>query len=88
MNQQLDFTFDDINYLIKSLFLLIENGHSVIVVEHNLDMIKCADFIIDLGPNGGINGGKLVASGTPEEVVKINKSHTGKIFKRKINLNY
>ena len=53
--------FDDINYLIKSLFLLVENGHSVIIVEHNLDMIKCADYIIDLGPNAGINGGKVVA---------------------------
>ena len=51
--------FHDINYLIKSLFLLIENGHSVIVVEHNLDMIKCADYIIDLGPNAGIDGGNL-----------------------------
>ena len=76
--------FDDINYLIKSLFLLIENGHSVIVVEHNLDMIKCADYIIDLGPNGGIDGGKLIASGTPEEVVKINDSHTGKFLKEKL----
>jgi len=76
--------FDDINYLIKSLFLLIENGHSVIVVEHNLDMIKCADYIIDLGPNAGTEGGELVASGTPEEVVKINKSHTGKFLKNKL----
>ena len=76
--------FDDINYLIKSLFLLIENGHSVIVVEHNLDMIKCADYIIDLGPNGGIDGGKVMASGTPEEVVKINDSHTGKFLKEKL----
>ena len=76
--------FDDINYLIKSLFLLIENGHSVIVVEHNLDMIKCADYIIDLGPNAGTEGGELVASGTPEEIVKINKSHTGKFLKNKL----
>ena len=76
--------FDDINYLIKSLFLLIENGHSVIVVEHNLDMIKCADYIIDLGPNAGTEGGEIVASGTPEEVVKINKSHTGKFLKNKL----
>ncbi len=76
--------FDDINYLIKSLFLLIENGHSVIVVEHNLDMIKCADYIIDLGPNAGIHGGKLVASGTPEEIIKINDSHTGRFLKEKL----
>ena len=76
--------FHDINYLIKSLFLLIENGHSVIVVEHNLDMIKCADYIIDLGPNAGIDGGMLVACGTPEEIVKINDSHTGRFLKEKL----
>ena len=76
--------FDDINYLIKSLFLLIENGHSVIVVEHNLDMIKCADYIIDLGPNAGVDGGKLIAYGTPEEIVKINNSHTGRFLKEKL----
>ncbi len=76
--------FHDINYLIKSLFLLIENGHSVIVVEHNLDMIKCADYIIDLGPNAGIDGGKLVATGTPEEIVKNNDSHTGRFLKEKL----
>ena len=76
--------FHDINYLIKSLFLLIENGHSVIVVEHNLDMIKCADYIIDLGPNAGIEGGMLVACGTPEEIVKINDSHTGRFLKEKL----
>ena len=63
---------------------MIENGHSVIVVEHNLDMIKCADYIIDLGPNAGIDGGKLVASGTPEEIVKINDSHTGRFLKEKL----
>ena len=76
--------FHDIDYLIKSLFLLIGNGHSVIIVEHNLDMIKCADYIIDLGPNAGIDGGKLIASGTPEEIVKINDSHTGKFLKEKL----
>ena len=55
--------FDDANYLIKSLFLLIENGHSVIVVEHNQDMIKCADYIIDLGPNAGTEGGGTCSIG-------------------------
>ena len=63
---------------------MIENGHSVIVVEHNLDMIKCADYIIDLGPNAGIDGGMLVACGTPEEIVKINDSHTGRFLKEKL----
>ena len=76
--------FHDINYLIKALFLLIENGHSVIIVEHNLDMIKCADYIIDLGPNAGIDGGKLIASGTPEEVIKFKNSHTAKFLKEKL----
>ncbi len=76
--------FHDINYLIKSLFLLVENGHSVIVVEHNLDMIKCADYIIDLGPNAGINGGKVVATGTPEEIIKSRQSITGRFLKEKL----
>ena len=76
--------FHDINYLIKSLFLLVENGHSVIIVEHNLDMIKCADYIIDLGPNAGINGGKVVATGTPEEIIKSRQSHTGRFLKEKL----
>ena len=76
--------FHDINYLIKSLFLLVENGHSVIVVEHNLDMIKCADYIIDLGPSAGINGGKLVARGTPEEIINSRQSHTGRFLKEKL----
>ena len=76
--------FHDINYLIKSLFLLIENGHSVIIVEHNLDMIKCADYIIDLGPNGGVDGGKLIATGTPEEIIKSSQSHTGRFLKEKL----
>ncbi len=76
--------FHDINYLIKSLFLLIENGHSVIIVEHNLDMIKCADYIIDLGPNAGIDGGKLIATGTPEQVAKNIHSHTGRFLKEKL----
>ena len=77
--------FHDINFLIKSLFLLIENGHSVIIVEHNLDMIKCADYIIDLGPNAGIGGGELIAKGTPEEVIKSSKSFTGKFLKEKLD---
>ena len=76
--------FHDINYLIKSLFLLIESGHSVIIVEHNLDMIKCADYIIDLGPNAGIDGGKLIAKGTPEEIVKSSQSLTGRFLKEKL----
>ncbi len=76
--------FHDINFLIKSLFILIENGHSVIIVEHNLDMIKCADYIIDLGPNAGTDGGKIIAKGTPEEIIKSSQSHTGRFLKEKL----
>lgn len=76
--------FHDIQKLLKSFYALIENGHSIIVVEHNLELIKCADYIIDLGPTGGEHGGNLVAVGTPEAVVKIKVSETGKYLKEKI----
>jgi excinuclease ABC subunit A len=70
--------FHDIQKLLKSFNALIENGHSIIVVEHNLELIKCADYIIDLGPKGGETGGNLVATGTPEDIVKIKASETAK----------
>ncbi|GGI57404.1 excinuclease ABC subunit UvrA [Winogradskyella haliclonae] len=76
--------FHDIKKLLKSFQALIEIGHSIIVIEHNIDLIKCADYIIDLGPEGGKNGGQLVASGTPEDIVKNSKSITGKYLKEKI----
>jgi excinuclease ABC subunit A len=76
--------FHDIKKLLASFDALIEKGHSIIVIEHNLDLIKCADWIIDLGPEGGENGGKLLAIGTPEQVVKIKESVTGKYLKEKI----
>ena len=76
--------FHDINKLLASFDALISKGHSILVVEHNLDLIKCADHIIDLGPEGGVNGGNLVGSGPPEELVKNNKSHTGKFLKEKL----
>jgi excinuclease ABC subunit A len=76
--------FHDIQKLLKSFRALIEKGHSIIVIEHNIDLIKCADYMIDLGPEGGKNGGNLVACGTPEEVVNIPKSITGKYLKDKI----
>ena len=76
--------FHDIKKLLKSFNALIEKGHSIIVVEHNLDLIKCADYIIDLGPEGGENGGNLVAIGTPEEIVKVKASETGKYLKDKL----
>jgi excinuclease ABC subunit A len=76
--------FHDIKKLLASFDALIENGHSIIVIEHNLDLIKCADYIIDLGPEGGENGGQLLAIGTPEEIVKNKKSITGKYLKFKL----
>ena len=76
--------FHDIKKLLTSFDALIDKGHSIIVIEHNLDMIKCADYIIDLGPEGGENGGQILAVGTPEEIVKIKKSVTGKYLKEKL----
>ncbi|MBI5553876.1 MAG: excinuclease ABC subunit UvrA, partial [Candidatus Diapherotrites archaeon] len=73
--------FADIKRLLGVLNSLVDRGHTVIVVEHNLDVIKSADYVIDLGPEGGNAGGQLVASGTPEDVVKNPKSHTGKFLK-------
>jgi excinuclease ABC subunit A len=76
--------FHDIKKLLKSFQALIAKGHSIIVIEHNIDLIKCADYIIDLGPEGGKNGGQLVASGTPEEIVKNKNSVTGKYLQEKL----
>jgi excinuclease ABC subunit A len=76
--------FHDIKKLLKSFEALIEKGHSIIVIEHNLELIKCADYIIDIGPEGGENGGQLVAFGTPEEVAKNKKSLTGKYLAEKL----
>ncbi|TVY09362.1 excinuclease ABC subunit UvrA [Paenibacillus cremeus] len=72
---------DDIDRLLKVLHRLVENGDSVLVIEHNLDVIKTADYIIDLGPDGGNRGGTIVATGTPEDVVKVEGSYTGKYLK-------
>ena len=69
---------------MKSFQALIEIGHSIIVIEHNIDLIKCADYIIDLGPEGGKNGGQLVAFGTPEDIAKNKNSVTGKYLKEKL----
>ncbi|MCF1421924.1 excinuclease ABC subunit UvrA [Mangrovimonas futianensis] len=77
--------FHDIKKLLKSFNALIEVGHSIIVVEHNLDLIKCADYILDLGPEGGEKGGQLVASGTPEEIALNEESFTGRYLKEKLH---
>ena len=76
--------FHDIKKLLASFDALIDKGHSILVIEHNLDLIKCADWIIDLGPEGGENGGQLLAEGTPEEIIKNKKSVTAKYLKEKL----
>jgi excinuclease ABC subunit A len=76
--------FHDINKLLASFDALLDKGHSIIVIEHNLDLIKCADWIIDLGPEGGENGGQILAIGTPEEIIKNKQSVTGKYLKEKL----
>jgi excinuclease ABC subunit A len=76
--------FHDIKKLLASFYALLDRGHTVIVVEHNLDLIKCADHIIDLGPEGGENGGQVVVFGTPEEVVKSKESFTAIYLKEKV----
>jgi excinuclease ABC subunit A len=76
--------FHDIKKLLASFDALIDKGHSILVIEHNLDLIKCADWIIDLGPEGGENGGRLLTEGTPEEIIKNKKSVTGKYLKEKL----
>jgi excinuclease ABC subunit A len=74
--------YDDVQKLVDILQKLVERGNSVVVIEHNLDVLKCADYIIDMGPEGGQGGGNIVAKGTPEEVSKTDGSHTGYYLKR------
>ncbi len=78
--------FHDIKKLLTSFYALLENGHTLIVVEHNLDLIKCADFIIDMGPEGGEKGGTIVAQGTPEQVTANPTSYTAKYLREKLQL--
>src|SRR5699024_8721918 len=72
---------EDIKRLLEVLQRLVDKGNTVLVIEHNLDVIKTADYLIDLGPEGGDGGGQIVATGTPEEVIKVNDSYTGKYLK-------
>ena len=78
--------FHDVNKLLRILHTLVDEGNTVIVIEHNLDVIKTADHIIDLGPNGGEKGGKIIFEGTPEDIVKVKKSYTG-LYLKKILIN-
>ena len=77
--------FHDIKTLLKAFNALIDKGHTVMIIEHNLDVIKCADYIIDLGPEGGDKGGHLVCCGTPEVVSKVKDSYTGQFLREKLN---
>jgi len=77
--------FEDINRLLVVLQRLVDKGNTVLVIEHNLDVVKSADYIIDLGPDGGEKGGTIVAEGTPEEVLKVDKSYTGNYLKERLN---
>ncbi len=72
----------DVHKLLEVLDRLVEGGNTVVVIEHNLDVIKSADYIIDLGPEGGKNGGRIVAKGTPEEVAEVKGSYTGQFLKK------
>ena len=76
--------FHDIKTLLKAFNALIEKGHSVVIIEHNMDVIKCADYVIDLGPEGGKAGGQLVCAGTPEEIAACEASYTGRFLKDKL----
>jgi excinuclease ABC subunit A len=69
--------FDDVRVLLKVFQSLVDNGHSLVVIEHNLDVIKCADWVIDLGPDAGDEGGSIVAQGRPVDIAQCAQSHTG-----------
>ncbi len=77
--------FADVHKLLDVLQRLVDLGNTVIVIEHNLDVIKSADYVIDLGPEGGEAGGRVVATGTPEEIAKVKKSYTGQALKTVLN---
>jgi len=77
--------FYDIDKLMKMLHQLADNGNTILIIEHNMDIIKCTDWIIDLGPDGGDFGGEIIFKGTPENLIKCEKSYTGKYLKKYLN---
>ena len=77
--------FHDIKKLLHAFDALIANGHTIVIVEHNMDVIKCADHIIDLGPEAGDNGGRVVFEGTPSQIVECAESHTGEFLRGHLN---
>ena len=79
--------FEDVNKLLGVLKRLVESGNTVIVIEHNLDVIKSSDWVIDMGPEGGFRGGLVVAEGTPEQVAKVSASYTGQFLAEMLENN-
>jgi excinuclease ABC subunit A len=77
--------FQDIKALMEVLQKLVDKGNTVLIIEHNLDVIKVSDHVIDLGPDGGRNGGQIIAEGTPEQVAKVKGSFTAKFLKEELN---
>jgi len=77
--------FEDVQYLIQSINKLVNNSNTIIVIEHNLDVIKSADYVIDLGPDSGPNGGYVISTGTPEQLAKNSNSYTSKYLKKIFN---
>ena len=75
----------DIKKLLEILHTFVALGNTVVVIEHNLDVIKTADYIVDMGPEGGVKGGKIIAEGKPEEICKVNNSYTGQFLKPLLN---
>ena len=84
-SKQISLHFEDIKILLGVLNELVERGNTVLVIEHNMDVIKSADYIIDMGPEGGKNGGQVVAQGTPEELIKSKNSITAAFLKKELN---
>ncbi len=78
--------FEDIRKLLGVLGRLVDGGNTVIVIEHNLDVIKTADWVIDLGPDGGSRGGEVIATGTPEQVAQVDDSYTGQFLKKLLDV--
>ena len=78
--------FHDIKTLLNAFYSLLDRGHTIVIIEHNMDVIKCADYILDLGPGGGDKGGNVVSSGTPEEIVKCKESYTAEYLKEKLQV--
>ena len=74
--------YEDVKKLIEIIQILVDHGNTVLVIEHNMDVIKCSDYLIDIGPEGGENGGQIIAKGTPEQVAKVKESYTGKYLRK------